>query len=282
MTDTPGPWTLERVARELPDLAPLATLHAAIEEAFRDHERSHGHVHPTLAGTPGVHWMLGRPLIDMAERAGFAERMPDLVRAAGNAVAGAAPAGRGAVEETIGSSAFDSLDWGAALASFRDAAWAPPTPHPRLFRFLLLRAISVPARHLARSFSAPHPDRWKRPTCPFCGVGAAASVARTGSGRTLLCVLCGGRWETPDTVCAGCGERNLSKFRVLANRDAGPATIESCTGCGTAVKVFSSSDITWDPPLAVEVATVRLDLLAERDENTFRDPIALAAIFPPG
>ena len=111
MTDTrsPGPWTLNRVARELPDLAPLATLHAAIESAFRDDERTHGHVHPTLAGTPGVHWMLGRPLIYMAERAGFAERMPGLVRAAGNAVATTAPAGRDAVEETLGGPAFAGL-----------------------------------------------------------------------------------------------------------------------------------------------------------------------------
>jgi formate dehydrogenase maturation protein FdhE len=97
----------------------------------------------------------------------------------------------------------------------------------------------------------------------------------------LLCVLCGGRWETSETVCAGCGERDLSKFRVMANRDAGPATIESCGGCGTAVKVFSASDLVWGPPVALEVATVRLDLLAERDEDTFRDPVALAALFPP-
>ena len=42
---------------------------------------------------------------------------------------------------------------------------------------------------LALSFSAPHPERWLRAACPYCGVPAAACVAGQGSGRTLLCVL---------------------------------------------------------------------------------------------
>ena len=285
MTQPPadsGPWTLARVERDFPDLAPLARLHGAVEDAFRAAERECGHVHPNLAGTPGVHWLLGRPLLDVVERRGLVERLPDLVVRAARAAASAAPGTAPLLEETLASDAFRTLAWDVALASFRDPQWAPGTPHPTLLRFLFLRAVSVPARHLARSFSAPHPDRWKRSRCPFCGVEAAASVARTGSGRTLLCVLCGGRWESPETVCTGCGERNLSKFRIFANRAAGPGSIESCETCGTAVKVFSSADLDWGPPLALEVATVRLDLLAERDEGTFRDAIALAALFPPG
>lgn len=282
MTAETGPWTLERVEREIPDLAPLARLHRAVEDAFRDEEREHGHVHPNLAGTPGVHWLLGRPLLDVVARQGLVGRLRDLVVRAARAAAAAAPETAPLLDETVASDAFRDLRWDVVLASFRDPAWAPGTPHPALLRFLVLRAVSVPARHLARSFSAPHPDRWKRSRCPFCGIEAAASVARTGSGRTLLCVLCGGRWESPETTCTGCGERDLSKFRVFANREAGPASIESCERCGTAVKVFSGADLAWGPPIAVEVATVRLDLLAERDEGTFRDAVALAALFPPG
>lgn len=274
------PWTLDRVAAQFPELAGLARLHASVEQALRDDERENGSAHPDLRGTPGVHWMQGTPLLDATDRGAVAARLPGLVRAAARGIAAAEPGAADAAEAVVESSS--RIHWEGALLSFRDPAWTPQVREPRLFRFLLLRAISVPARHLARAFTAPHPDRWKRGSCPWCGVGAAASVARAGSGRTLLCVLCGGRWDTSETVCNGCGERNLGSFRVLASRDAGPATIESCGRCGTAVKVFSSADLAWGPPLAAEVATVRLDLLAERDEDTFRDPIALASVFPPG
>jgi formate dehydrogenase maturation protein FdhE len=129
--------------------------------------------------------------------------------------------------------------------------------------------------------SAPHPDRWKRSHCPFCGVGAAAAVARVGSGRTLLCVLCGGRWETAETICPGCLETNLDRFRILAARELGPATLESCLSCGTTLKVFSSPDLLWGPPLAMEVLTIRLDIVAARDEGIRRDAVACAALHPP-
>jgi transcription elongation factor Elf1 len=277
-----GPWTLDRVERELPELAPLARLHGAIESALADEERRAGHVHPSFEGAPGVHWMEGRPLLDAVRGDALSNRLTDLLRAAATAVAAAAPETAGALGEALGSPEFARFAWPESLLRFREAGWEPGTPHATLFRFLVLRAVSVPARHLARSYSAPHPDRWTHASCPFCGVGAAASVARTGSGRTFLCVLCGGRWESTETACAGCGERDLSKFRVLASRDAGPATIEACGVCGSAVKVFASSDLVWGPPLAIEVATVRLDLLVERDGDAYRDPVALAALFPPG
>lgn len=280
--EPPGPWTLERVEREIPAVAPLARLHAAIESALAAEERRAGHVHPTFAAPPAVHWIEGRALLAACGGPSLAGRVADLVRAAADAVAAVAPESGEAVAEIRASTESPGFAWGTALARSRDLDWDSGTPHRALFRFLLLRAVSVPARHLARSYAAPHPDRWTRASCPFCGVGAAASVARTGSGRTFLCVLCGGRWETAEIACAGCGERDLSKFRVLANRDAGPATIEACGVCGSAVKVFGTADLVWGPPLALEVATVRLDLLAERDGDAWRDPVSLAAVFPPG
>lgn len=284
MTETPpespprhDPWTLERVERDLPDLAPLARLHRAIENAIRAFEEAVP-FHPRLPGAPGVHWLHGTPLLDAVAQDELVARLPGALASVAAAVGSASPAARAAADEI----AAAPFDWTRALASFRDPQWVPETPHPHLARFLVLRAVSVPARHLARAWSAPHPDRWKRSRCPYCGVGAAASVARTGSGRTLLCVLCGGRWEMADVVCTGCGERNLARFRVLANRDAGPASMETCVPCGTSIKVFGAGDVAWGPPLALEVASVRLDLLAERDESTFRDSVALAALFPPG
>lgn len=276
------PWDLDRVERDLPDLAPLARLHRAIEDALRAHERDAGSLHPEVAGTPGVHWLEGRALLAAADARALAPRLAAAFAAVARAAADASAEARGPVEEILASGAFGAGAWSEALGRFADPAWRPAAPHAPLARFLALRTISMPARHLARAYTAPLPERWRRATCPWCGVAAAASVARTGAGRTLLCVLCGGRWETAETLCTGCGERDLTKFRVLANRDAGPATIESCGRCGTSVKVFGGADLVWGPPLALEIASVRLDLLAERDEGTFRDSVALAALYPPG
>lgn len=275
------PWTLERIEREVPDLAPLARLHRVLEETGREVERRAGSLHPEIPGAPAVHWVRGTALLDAADRASVAAALPALVGALAVAAASVVPAAAATFGEVRAICRPGAWSWEEGLARFREAEPFTETPHPALFRFLLLRAISFPARHLARSLPAPHPERWKRTDCPFCGVVAAASVARAGSGRTLLCVLCGGRWEAEEAACVACGERDLSKLRVLASRDLGPATIEACTTCGGAIKVFSAPDLVWGPPLAVETLTVRLDLVAERDEGVRRDPTSLAALFPP-
>lgn len=280
MTD-PAPWTLERVESEAPELAPLARLHRAVEDSFRHFERTHGSVHPAYTGAPAIHWLEGRPLLDACAVAPIARVLPGLVNAAATAVVSASPAVAPAAQAVLSSTQRAGFPWDACLAHFRDPAALPSVAEPELFHFLLLRAVSVPARHLGRSVAAPHPDRWKRRTCPFCGIAPAASVARTGSGRTHLCVLCGGRWETTETICAGCGEQDLSKMRVLAAREAGPASLESCGTCGASVKVFSAQDLVWGPPLAVEILTVRIDMIADRDEGVRRDAVAIAALFPP-
>ena len=276
-----APWTLDRVEREVPDLASLARLHRVLEATGAETERRGGSLHPEISGAPAVHWVRGTPLLDAAARAPLAAALPALVGTLATAAASVVPAAAKSLSEVRAICRPDVWPWEEGLARFREETPVAPAPHPELFRFLLLRAISFPARHLARSLAGPHPDRWKRSSCPFCGVVAAASVARAGSGRTLLCVLCGGRWEVEDKACTACGEGDLGKLRVLASRDLGPATIEACTACGVAIKVFASPDLVWGPPLAVETLTVRLDLVAERDEGVLRDPVARAALFPP-
>jgi len=271
-------WTLDRVEREIPEVAALARLHLRIEEALA---AVAGSATPPLPSVPGVLWLQGTPLLDAAEREATGALVRGAFDAAARAVAESSAEADRAVAAILAALPDESATGAAILASFREEAWAPPCPHPQLARFVALRAVSVPARALVAAYGGPLPDRWKRTRCPWCGVPAAASVARTGSGRTLLCVLCGGRWETSEKLCTSCGERNLDRFRVLAHRDAGPATLETCGTCGTAIKVFAAGDVGWGPPLALEAATVRLDLVAERDASTFRDPLALAALFPP-
>jgi formate dehydrogenase maturation protein FdhE len=279
MTDLP--WTLDRVAEVKPELAPLARMHLALGEAAHRVAGERGvELHPAFTGTPAIHWLRGRSLFDSSNRAALVPAMAALVEALARATADAVPETRAAIDELLSAASRPGFAWPARLVSFRDVPAAADVPHPELFRFLLLRAVAVPAGHLARSLSPPHPERWLRAACPYCGVPAAAVVAGPGSGRELVCVLCGGRWRREGTECVSCGEARAETRLVLADRELGPASLEACSTCRFALKVFAPSDVPDAPPLALEVLTVHLDVLARSDDLS-RDEVALAAVFPP-
>jgi len=279
MTD--APWTLERVAAERPELAPLARLHRALDDAAQRFSSQRGAaLHPSFTGTPAIHWLAGRSLYDSANRAALVPAMSSLFDALARATADAVPATRPAVEELLAATSRAGFAWPARLVKFRDLPEETDVPHPALFRFLLMRAVSVPAAHLARSWSPPHPERWIPAACPYCGVPAAASVAGQGSGRNLLCVLCGGRWHRDGLECISCGEQRRETQLILAGRELGPASLEACNTCRFAIKVFAAGDVPEEAPVAIEVLTVHLDVLAKSD-GLSRDDVALAAVFPP-
>jgi formate dehydrogenase maturation protein FdhE len=274
-------WTLERVAAARPELAPLARLHAALDDAARRFATQRGAaLHPAFTGTPAIHWLAGRSLLDSSNRAALVPAMSSLFAALARATADAVPETRPAVEEMLAAASRPGFAWAARLVKFRDVPGESDVPHPALFRFLLMRAASVPAMHLARSYSPPHHERWIPAACPWCGVPAAAAVAGQGSGRTLLCVLCGGRWHREGLECIACGEQRRETQLVLADRELGPASLEACNTCRFAIKVFAAGDVPDEAPVAIEVLTVHLDVLAKSD-GLSRDDAALAAVFPP-
>ncbi len=275
-------WTLARIEAEEPELAPLARLHGILADETARFATDGGGPAPraAFAGPPAVHWLAGRPLllavqpgVVRALTAPLTQRLAQRVAAAFEDVAEAAAE----LAVFVGRPGFP---WQECIDGFRGP---PPSgvPHAPLFRFLLLRALAAPATHLARSFSAPPPGRWLRRMCPFCGLPPAASVARPGGERWLLCVLCGGRWTVSGMACPSCGEDDGNRLRVLAAPAAGPATLEACDSCGLAVKVFADGALAPGPPLALEILTIRLDFVAERDEGVRRAPAAVAALLPP-
>jgi len=269
------PWTFARVAAAKPELGPLARLHEALAEAARGEDAD-----PRFEGTPAVHWVRGTSVLDASDRgalaAPVAAAFARVTRAAGESVDGV----RAAAAEILGVTSRPDFAWTERLASFREVPDETAVPHPALFRFLLLRAMAAPASRLARSLSPPHPERWLRAACPWCGVPAAASIAGEGGGRTLLCVLCGGRWRREGLECLLCGEERSDTRLVLAARELGPASLEACATCRGGIKVFAAPDVPDGPPVALEVLTVHLDVLA-RSERISRDETALAAVFPP-
>ena len=280
--DADASWTLERVERAAPELSELVRVHRVLAEATaRSLARGPAvALHPAISGTPALHWIHGRPLLDAADPAPLAAPVAGMVVGMARALSDVFPATAAAVEEMLAATAAREFGWRDRIAGFRSVP-PEPVPHPALFRFLLLRAMAVPAAHLARSVSAPPPERWVRAACPWCGVPAAAAVARSRAGRTLLCILCGGRWESREAGCFACGEQRPEQQLVVASREAGPASLEGCATCHAALKLFASGDVGTTAPLALEVLTVRLDVAAEHTHGLMRDETARAAVFPP-
>lgn len=275
-----GHWTLERVAQARPEIAPLARLHAAIGESVARVALDLRIAAPPFAGTPALHWLEGRALVDAADPRVLAAQAAPLFHAAAAAASAVAPGASRAIEEMLREAAGPGFSWEARVASFREIPEAGETSHPALFRFILLRALAPAAGLLAAAHSAPHPQRWLRSSCPWCGLPAAASIAGEGGGRTLLCLLCGGAWRREGLECIACGEERADTRLVLADRELGPASLEACATCRGALKAFARADLGEGPPVALEVLTVHLDVLA-RSQGYSREDAALAAVFPP-
>lgn len=278
-----APWTLERIETDEPGLAPLARIHRVLaDETLRFATDGSGPApRAAFAGPPAIQWLAGRPLLLAAHPAVVRDLTAPLTARLARRLAAEFPDVGEPALAVADAVEHPGFPWPERIAGFRNVPEQDEVPHAPLFQFLLLRALVAPATHLARSFSPPHPERWARVMCPFCGVKPAAAIAAPGSDRRLLCVLCGCRWTMQGLNCPTCGEGRTDRLRALASPEAGPASLEACDSCGFAVKVFSDAALTAGPPLAMEILTYRLDLVAERDEGVRRDPVALAAIFPP-
>jgi hypothetical protein len=228
-----------------------------------------------------VHWVLGTPLFDACDQRALLAPVITLFGALAATLGDAFPDAGSALVELRTAVSRNDFPWSARMAKFRDPLPADVVPHGGLFRFLLWRALSVPLSHLAASTSPPHPDRWKRSACPYCGLAPVVQIAEPGSSRHFLCVLCGGDWHSADLACAACGDERLDKWLVVAQRDVGPATLEACGTCRTAVKVLPRGMLGPGAPVALEILTVGLDLLAREQEGIEREQGPLAAVFPP-
>ncbi len=276
-------WTLDRVAEARPAVAPLVALHRAL--GHRTHtvlaELGRDEFRPQFPGPPAVHWFQGKALLDVADPSRLAPALGALFGQLLQAIAEVFPGLSPVTAEIRTATAEGAFDWARELARFRAPDAMDGVPHAPLARFVLMRAVAAPATELAARFSPPHADRWTRGACPYCGLAAIASVAAAGTGRRLICVLCGGRWTSATLDCVACGEQIRARIVTLAAREAGPASLEGCETCHAAIKVFSAGDVPAGAPIALELMTLPLDLVAERDEGYSRDAVARASFLPP-
>jgi FdhE protein len=155
-------------------------------------------------------------------------------------------AGQEALADDFLHGSMDSADVGAAL--FVAAA---------LQVYVTRLAASLPALSLRLL-----PQRGLCPCCggtPVCGV--VTDSGRVRGARYLHCSLCGTAWNHVRAVCITCGQSRSVTLRAIEG-DRGAVKVETCDDCGTYAKMlYQVQDVGVDP-IADDLATLGLDVLA--------------------
>ena len=116
--------------------------------------------------------------------------------------------------------------------------------------------------------------------CPACGCPpSVARLRRADGGRILTCGLCGSEWEAVRLACACCGTLDRASLGVLRLDDADARWVETCERCKGYIKTVDERKLAEGEtvfPVVEEVATLHLDLLAEREGYIRRIPYVLA------
>jgi FdhE protein len=102
--------------------------------------------------------------------------------------------------------------------------------------------------------------------CPCCGSPAVASVVRLGAAinnlRYLHCSLCNSEWNVPRATCTTCDNDKEVALQELAGSKS-PVRAETCDACKSYLKiVYQDKDPNVDP-VADDLATLALDMLAD-------------------
>ena len=139
-------------------------------------------------------------------------------------------------------------------------------PEALLFfgRVLGAPAVTAAVGRIKREVSAPGSSSGH---CPWCGSEPGLAVLKREDGkRVLSCSLCGEGWEFARMECPFCGNR--AALEVLSPDEADPHSIETCDRCRGYLKTVDQRKLpegTTIFPLVESVATLHLDLIAERE-----------------
>ena len=142
----------------------------------------------------------------------------------------------------------------AGLPASTDLA-AAPFVGAALQVYFAAQASTLPAEALERSGGG----------CPVCDSAPVAAVVQGDDKlRYLSCSLCGSEWNLTRIMCWNC--RNTGGIRFLAVAgDSGGVKAEACGACGAYLKIFYRDEMPVVEPLADDVASLTLDLLAAQE-----------------
>ena len=101
--------------------------------------------------------------------------------------------------------------------------------------------------------------------CPVCDSPPVAGVVQGDDKlRYLCCSLCGSEWNLTRIQCWSCRGTGGIRYLGLAG-DPGGIKAEACSTCGAYLKIFYRQRMPVVDPLADDVASLTLDLLAAQE-----------------
>ncbi len=125
-------------------------------------------------------------------------------------------------------------------------------------------ALQVYFTSLASALSATGLARSEQ-GCPVCGSPPVAGVVLGDDRlRYLCCSLCGSDWNLTRIQCWSCRSTGGIRYLAVAG-DPGGVKAELCSDCGAYVKLFYLEKMPAAEPLADDVASLTLDLLAAQE-----------------
>ncbi len=103
--------------------------------------------------------------------------------------------------------------------------------------------------------------------CPFCAGRPAVGILRDDREaealrRTLSCWRCAREWEFPRVLCPACKEERPERLPRLTAEEIPWIRVEACDSCGKYLKTVDLSKEPAAEPVADELASTPLDLLA--------------------
>jgi FdhE protein len=142
----------------------------------------------------------------------------------------------------------------AGLPASPDLA-AAPFVGAALQAYFTALASRLPASRVERS----------RGGCPVCDSAPVAGlILGDDKLRYLCCSLCGSEWNLTRIQCWSCGGSGGIRYLGVAGDDDA-IKAEACAPCGSYLKLFHLEKMPLAEPLADDVASLTLDLLAAQE-----------------
>jgi FdhE protein len=125
-------------------------------------------------------------------------------------------------------------------------------------------ALQVYFTGLAAALPADRVDP-SQGACPVCDSPPVAGIVLGDDRlRYLVCSLCSSEWNLTRIQCWSCRSTGGIQFLGVAG-DPGGLKAEACAACGAYLKLFYRERMPSVEPLADDVASLTLDLLAAQD-----------------
>ena len=128
-------------------------------------------------------------------------------------------------------------------------------------------ALQVHLAGLAAQLDAKAVTPPEEGICPCCGGAPVASVVvgwtQASKARYCACSLCGTLWNYVRIKCTSCTATDGIAYQAIADQP-GPVGIETCSTCHGYIKHMQQHEAPELDPLADDVASYALDLLARQ------------------